>query len=168
VREREHDYSKRRFGIAVFGFPQDHFDNLYLCSSKFARSDDTKKVFRHVFGRRISIERIQSLARYFTNCFKRFDIVLIQNEAMIPMLVDPASDASLEITEIDYPPKLVQLGRRGMQQSDIVVAMQMSAFVLVFPQTMPGAKLNPSYALNHQSTFPGYSVPIDREFGNRS
>src|SRR4029450_13971710 len=95
-----------------------------------------------VLGGGVGWQQVGLLARHLGERAARLDVVLPDDEAVIPLALDPAADALLQHTEVDDAPYGVEVFCSCGNEGDEVVAVQMTTFALVAEHAMAGGKMD--------------------------
>ena len=70
---------------------------------------------------------------------------LVEHEAVVPMLVEPALEEPLQVGEVDHAADVVDLVGGDVKIGDVVVAVKEFALAAVAVQPVPGAELDAAH-----------------------
>lgn len=117
-----------RFGAGVVGFPKDDFPAFDLLPFEELWADLFEQVAGHVFRRRVVRQEVELLGGDELDRGKAVGVLIPKDEAMVPVVVDPALEELLEDGEVDQAADFVDRLAGDMELDGVVMAVKVLAF----------------------------------------
>jgi hypothetical protein len=101
---------------------------------------------------------------HLTQSSQGIDVLIPNQKAVIPMLINPTFEQPIDDRKIDYPTEFIDFGSRDIKFRQVIVTVKVRTFALMAQQTVASAKGDFSH---HSDLHVVVSVFKLSEFGSR-
>jgi len=135
----------RRFGKRFVRFPDANAVGNAAGAFEQNRTDFLEQILCHVFCSRVVRHDEQSTRLNHLQSADRVFVLVADEEAMVPVLVEPAFAFGFEVGKIHNPSDGILCISGYEEICHVVVTVKMFALAAVLEQAMPGAEFNPAH-----------------------